>query len=398
MKAKLDAAFLSGAERELERAGIGGWLLYDLEARNRVAAELVGLPEGISRRWFVLIRPGHRPMALAHRIELQHWEEWEGELLPYVGWEELEALLRGALAGCASVAMEVSERDAVPFVDNVPAGVVELVTAVGARVVSSGDLLSRTYAQWGEEGVRLNREAGAVLAETARSAFLRAAVAVKNGERMTEHDLSAWIEAEMTGRGLTGGGVIVAAGANSAVPHYAPPAGGSAALRPGAVLLIDVWGRTDGLPEAVFADQTWMCVLGAETPDSFLEVWEAVRGARDGAVEFIADRYDGQTGPTGAEVDRRAREILADHGYGEHILHRTGHGMDRVNHGFGPNLDCVETREDRRLVRGIGFSVEPGVYLDGRFGVRSEINVYLSANGPEVTTPSVQREPWLVDE
>ncbi|MFQ5746155.1 MAG: M24 family metallopeptidase [Gemmatimonadota bacterium] len=397
MKATLDAGFLDGAQREIERAGVDGWLLYDLEGRNRIAGEILGLPDGISRRYFVLLRPGRAPQALAHAIELTHWTDWPGEVRSYVGWEDLETALSELLEGCGTVAMETSERDAVPFVDNVPAGVLELITALGVRVVSSAGLLSRTYAQWGEDGLILHRKAAAILAETAEAAYRRGLEAVLGGVPMTEYDLASWIESEVASRGLLSDGVIVGVGPNSANPHYWPQKGTSASLEASAVLLIDLWGRVEGEPRAVFADQTWMGVLGPEAPEGFGAAWDAVRDARDGAVEFIAGGYANGAGPTGAEVDAEARRILSERGFGDHILHRTGHAMDRVNHGFGPNLDSVETRDARRLVRGIGFSVEPGIYLAGRWGIRSEINVHLGEEGPEVSPPAAQREPWLAD-
>lgn len=397
MKASVSDRLLQDASTALREEGLDGWLLYDLEGRNRIAAELLGLPEGTTRRHFVLLRPDRPPVALTHRIERQTWEAWSGELEEYVGWEEMEEKLCGLLGSCERVAMEVSERDAVPFVDQVPHGVVQLVESCGVTVVGSAALVSRTYARWGERGRELHLRAGEILARTARDAYERAAEAAATGEPLDEHALAAWIERRSGEAGLTGGGVIVAGGPDSALPHYAPPPEGSRALAAGEVLLVDLWGRVEGEPDAVFADQTWMGVLGPEPPGGFPDAWAAVRDARDAAVDFLERSAREGELPTGAEVDRRARRVLEERGYGDFVLHRTGHGMDRANHGFGPNLDAVETRDERRLVEGVGFSVEPGLYFEGRWGIRSEINVHVGADGPEVTTPDVQDEPWVHD-
>ena len=412
MTVRLPEGFVEATTAELERRSLDGWLLFDLEGRNRVTCELLDLGDGPSRRIFLLLRPGAKPSALAHRIELDAWDGWEGDLETYVGCNEMEEALGRMLGDCEVIAMEVSRRDDVPFVDQVPAGVVELVESLDVRVVSSASLITGTYAQWGERGYETHVRAGALLAEIAEAAFERGLEAVREGARLAEHDLSEWIlsriaaaglaEGAKAKSGLAEGGTIVAVGSNSASAHYEPVAGRSALLEAGEVLLIDLWGKVAGDPDAVFADQTWMGVLGDEAPPGFQEAWNAVRAARDGAVELIRSRAaDGAllTGAdvpllTGAEVDREARRILEEAGFGEHIQHRLGHGMDRALHGFGPNLDSVETRDDRALVPGIGFSVEPGVYLPGRFGVRSEINVHLRADGPEVTTPRPQMEPW----
>lgn len=396
MSASLSEAFLARARRAMEEEGIDGWLLFDLEGRNRVAAEILGLPEGTSRRHFVLLRPDGEPVALAHRIERQSWEDWPHVHHQYVGWEEMEEELASMLADCDRVAMEVSERDAVPFVDYVPAGVVGLVESFDVRVVSSADLIGRAYATWGDEGLRHHRRAAADLARIARQAFDAAAEAVRSASPLTERALADRVLELMGNAGLTGGGVIVGGGPNTALPHYEPPEQGSRVLSRGEVLLVDLWGRVLGEPEAVFADQTWMGVLDEELPEGFGEAWDAVAAARDGAVDLLSERFGQDPPPTGAEVDRRAREILFERGYGEVVLHRTGHAMDRVNHGFGPNLDSIETRDERPLVPGIGFSVEPGVYLSGRWGIRSEINVYLGEDGPEVSPPEPQRRPWTL--
>lgn len=395
MRARLDERFLEDAGRALREGGLDAWLLYDVEGRNDVATEVLGLPDGTSRRLFVLVRPGRPPVALSHRIERQKLEAWEGEVREYVGWREMEAALGSLLEGLDRVAMEVSPADAVPFVDQVPAGVVELVEALGPRVVSSADLISRTCARWGEEGLRLHRRAAEALADVARDAWEGALEAARAGDPLDERSLADAILERTREAGLAEADTIVAGGPHAALPHYEPPARGSRRLEAGDVLLVDLWARVADRPRAVFADQTWMGVLGPELPEGFAAAWTAVREARDGAVEEVREGAAAGELPTGAEVDARAREILRGHGFGEEeILHRTGHGIDRALHGFGPNLDSVETRDERRLVPGVGFSVEPGVYLVGRWGIRSEINVHVGPDGPEVTPEKFQDEPW----
>ncbi|HSR42819.1 MAG TPA: M24 family metallopeptidase, partial [Longimicrobiales bacterium] len=239
--------------------------------------------------------------------------------------------------------MEVSERDGVPFVDLVPGGVVQLVESCGVRVVSSDDLVSRTCARWGERGLETHRRAAAVLADVARETWERAMDAVRSGRPVDERTLADGVLRRLAEEGLEEVDTIVAVGPNSGLPHYAPPEEGSRAAASGDVFLIDLWGRVADDPDAVFADQTWMGVLGTEPPEGFSEAWRAVRDARDAVVELLRDRAEAAEPVTGAEADLRAREVLEGRGFGAALLHRTGHGIDRALHGFGPNLDAVET-------------------------------------------------------
>jgi len=397
MSATLSEKLLARARRAMEEEGIDGWLLYDLEGRNRVAAEILGLQEGTSRRHFVLLPREGEPVALMHPVEGQNWEEWPHRKIEYVGWEEMEKHLADMLSDLDWVAMEISERDAVPFVDYVPAGVVGLVEGSDVRVVSSADLISRAYASWGEKGLALHRRAAAELTRIAREGYERAAEGVRSGSPIDERAVADFIESAQAEAGLGGGGAVVAAGPGSAIPHYHPRAEGSRSLTRGEVLLIDLWAKVLGEPEAVYADQTWMGVLADEPDDDFRAGWDAVVAARDEAVELLARRMGEDPPPTGAEVDRCARQVLIDRGYGDVLLHRTGHAMDRVNHGFGPNLDSIETRDERPLVPDIGFSVEPGIYFRGKWGIRSEINVHLTADRPEVSPDRRQTEPWTLN-
>ena len=252
----------------------------------------------------MLIAPGRTPHALVQKIEVSGWDGWPHRLTSYVGWDEMETELRRMLDGMDSVAMEVSPRDSIPYVDNVPAGVVELVESVGPRVVSSVDLISGTAAQWGARGTELHHRAAEILARTARTAFELAARAAglspeadpgtadafeTAGEPTpeTEHDLAEWIRARLRAEGLTEADTIVAVGPNAAKPHYEPLAEGSATLAAERVFMVDLWGRVAGEPEAVFADQTWMGYLGPEPPPDVTEAWDAVVAARDAAVDVI---------------------------------------------------------------------------------------------------------------
>jgi Xaa-Pro dipeptidase len=379
---------------ELRARGLDGWLLYEFRGLNPVALGLLGLP-AMSRRFFVYLPAEGAPVALTHRIEQQPWTGWIGENRPYLSWRELESELASVLQGARRVAMEYTEGDAVPTVDRVPSGVLEMVRETGVEVVSSADLVSSFYARWSPEGEASHRRAAVVVQETAHAAFRHVAERIRARERVTEYGVRRWIQEELARRGL-GAGVdtIVAVNANAANPHYAPSAEADTEIRPRDLVLIDLWGKEDA--EAVFADQTWMGYVGEEVPERLRSIWAAARDARNAAVALARTRWEAGEEVAGYELDDAARGVITERGWGEYFIHRTGHSIDREIHGSGPNIDNLETRDTRRLIPGVGFSVEPGIYLTGDVGFRTEINVYVGADGPEVTTPRPQEEVYAI--
>ena len=386
----LSTATVGAIQAELRAAGLDGWLLYDFHGANPVATAVLGLP-AMTRRFFVLIRAEGAPVALTHRIEQHPWASWIGEKQVYLSWRELEAGLSRMLGGLRRVAMEYAPEDAVPYVDRVPAGVLELVRETGVEVISSADLVSAFHARWTPEGEASHRRAAQAVQEAAHAAFNRIGELLANGSSTTEWALREWIQTELARRGLwVGADTIVAVNAHAANPHFAPSATDSAPIKHGDLVLIDLWGKESD--HAVYADQTWMGYVGEAVPERLRTIWEAVRDARDAAVELARSRWQAESVVAGWELDDAARGVITQRGYGEAFIHRTGHSIDRELHGSGPNLDNLETRDTRRLIPGIGFSIEPGIYLPGDVGFRSEINVWVGPNGPEVTTPNPQRD------
>jgi Xaa-Pro aminopeptidase len=126
-------------------------------------------------------------------------------------------------------------------------------------------------------------------------------------------------------------------------------------------------------------------------------VWLAVRDARDAAISLLEKRIGEHQPVRGGEVDDAARAVITKRGYGENFIHRTGHSIDpRDLHGSGPHIDNLETREDRTLIPGVGFSIEPGVYLAGDVGMRSEVNGFIGADGLLITPSDYQKDLLIV--
>jgi Xaa-Pro aminopeptidase len=372
----------------LKETRIDAWVLYDLHARNPVAANLIGMGD-MSRRFFVIIPAQGEPTVLAHGIEDAPWAKWPWKKTVYVGWQELESSLNTALKPFKTVAMEYSEGDAVPAVDYIPAGVADRIKAGGVSIQSSGNLVTRFYSKWTAEDLASHRRASAILAKVANAQMLRLGRAINAGDSITESQFGQWVQEDARQHGLaTDVDCIPATGLNAADPHYAP-IGNGATFRKGDVVLLDLWGKES--EESVFGDQTWMGFLGVQVPERIEKLFAIVRDARDAAVKHIMTEWPRGRAVPGSELDDAARRVITDAGYGAFFIHRTGHSIDRAIHGMGPNIDNLETRETRVLIKGIGFSIEPGIYIGGDVGLRSEINVYIGDNGPEVTTPDAQQ-------
>ncbi|HET7274460.1 MAG TPA: Xaa-Pro peptidase family protein [Longimicrobiaceae bacterium] len=379
---------------ELRLRELDGWLLYNFHGLNPIASGMLGLP-AMTRRYLVLIPANGTPIALTHAIEQQPWSTWSGENRIYKSWSDLASEVERLVGGAGRLAMEYSEGDAVPYVDLVPAGVVEMVRGAGAEVVTSADMVSAFYARWSREGEASHHRAARVVQETARAAFDLIGERIREGDRPSEWEIREWIRQRMASDGLAVGvDTIVAVNANAANPHYAPTSAKSSMINEGDLVLIDLWGKeSEG---AIYADQTWMGYVGTEIPERIRTIWEAARDARLAAVDLVRSRWAAGEPVTGCEVDDAARDVITERGYGEHFIHRTGHSIDRELHGSGPNIDNLETRDTRELIQGIGFSVEPGIYLAGDIGFRTEVDVFMGPNGPVVTTPDPQHEVYAI--
>ncbi|MGB7212223.1 MAG: M24 family metallopeptidase [Gemmatimonadales bacterium] len=382
----IDRAQLAQGLAEL---GADGWLLFDFHGLNPVAGRVLALGGLGTRRLFVLIPREGRPIAVAHKIELQPLEGFPGEIVPYAKWEELHAAL-GQLVKGKTLAMEVSPKDAVPYLDRIPHGVVQMLEGFGARIVPSDQLVTRFASRWSKDELADHLAAAEILAEVAKSQLAWAVT--QGGTGLSEVALQRRVVADMEARGLRlTSHPIVGFGPNAANPHYEPMAGHDRTLERDEVVLLDLWGGR-GRVDTVFADQTWMGFSGTKVPSKVQRVWEVVRDARDAAVALVQERVQQGKSLAGFEVDRAARGVIEKAGFGASFVHRTGHSIDRDLHGSGPHMDDFETHDERRLIPGVGFSVEPGVYLVGEFGVRSEVNMYWGADGARVTPDRPQRD------
>jgi Xaa-Pro dipeptidase len=388
--AGLDVAAVQTALRD---EGLDGWLLYDFHGSNPIAAEVTGAGKHghlATRRWYYLIPATGQPRGLVHAIERHVLAHLPGEVAMYAGREQLESGVRELVRGVRRVAMEYSPDGAIPYVGRVDAGTVEHLRSLGLDIASSGDLVQRFAAVWDSSAIEMHMQASERLYRVKDRAFAAIRERMAANTPTTEFDIQQLMVDWFKDEGLVSDSPpIVAAAGHAGNPHYMPTLSEHRLIRAGEMVLLDLWGKLDR-PGAVFADITWVGYTGAQPPVRFTTVFDAVAAARDAAVTLVLRGVAAGQLLHGWQVDRAASTVLRSAGFGAHILHRTGHSLGESVHGNGVNMDDYETHDDRRLLAGTGFTIEPGLYFQD-FGVRLEINMLVRDRDAIVTGP-IQQE------
>jgi Xaa-Pro dipeptidase len=384
---------VAAVQSALRADGLDGWLLYDFRGINPIAADITAVHRQgghlATRRWYYLIPAQGEPRALVHAIEKNSLSHLPGTTTRYAGRDQLEAGLSQLLNGMTRIAMEYSPGCAIPYISRIDAGTLELVRQSGVDVVSSGDLIQRFSAVWSAERIASHRRASDKLYRVKDRAFEAAARRLRDGISTTEYDIQQLMAGWFRDEGLvTDSDPNVSAAENSGNPHYLPTADAHRTIRSDEILLLDLWGKLSD-PGAVFADITWMGYTGRAVPTRFTDAFAAVAAARDAGIALVRQAARAGRELHGWQVDRAASSVLKERGYGDQILHRTGHSLGETVHGDGVNMDDYETHDDRRLLPGTGFTIEPGVYFEGKdgFGVRTEINMVVGPGDATVTGP-----------
>ncbi|HEY6969341.1 MAG TPA: Xaa-Pro peptidase family protein [Candidatus Angelobacter sp.] len=386
---------LTAIQAALRERKFDCWLFYDHHHRDPISYKVLGLSESlfVTRRWFYVIPAHGEPTKLVHRIEAGHLDTLPGSRREYSSWRELWDNLKAMLAPSKTVAMQYSPNNLIPYIGLVDAGTVELVRSFGKEIVSSGDLVARFEAAWTDDQIKSHFAARDAVDPIVEGAFKEIGHRVRNGGT-TEYAIQQWIaeafrRAELVAEDLP----IVAVNANSGNPHYEPRAEGSSQIKAGDFVLLDIWAKIKAA-NAVYYDITWTGVIGAPS-EKHIRIFDIVRDARDAGVKKVQEAFSAARKIAGWEVDEATRSHIASAGLAQYFTHRTGHSIGVTVHGNGANMDNLETKDEREIIPNSCFSIEPGVYLPGEFGVRSEVNVLTRKASAEVTG-KIQRELVLI--
>jgi len=369
-------------QKRLQSAGWDGWLLYDFRRTNDLACRFLEIPSEVllTRRFFYWIPAEGETTKIVNRMESLPLSHASGHVRAYSSYVELEEQLKKTLKGCRKIAMEYSHLGAIPVVSKVDAGTIELIRSFGVEVESSADILQESSV-WTDEQLKGHIFAGSVLQQSVEDAWELIKKAIERSENIDEADVQAFLLSNFERHGcVVEDPPICAVNANSADPHYIPTKKTAAPIKRGDFLLIDVSCKKN-LPQAVFADITRVAVIGTKPDIKQQNIFEIVKKARDAALTLIKKRLKANLPIEGWEVDQVCREEMIKAGYGKFFIHRTGHNIGERVHGDGANIDNFETKDYRRLLPGTCFSIEPGIYLPGEFGIRLEDDIFLNKDG-----------------
>jgi Xaa-Pro dipeptidase len=406
----------------LVEAKLDGWLFYDFRGSDPLAYRILKLDRstmGITtRRWFYYVPAKGEPVKIVHSIERGKLDQLPGTKKIYLPWQQLHATLRETLTaggtlrmspmmenprdrssfgtrieGKKRIAMQYSPENDIPYVSRVDAGTIELIRSFGLDPVTSADLVQVFEAVWTPAQLEMHQEAADKIHRIIMEAFAEIARRIRAEQPTTEYDIQQFMVRRFEEEKLTSDNdpPIIAVNANSANPHYQPSREINSPIRRGDFVLFDVWAKAQR-PGAVYADQTWTGYVGESVPEEYTRIFKIVREARDRAIEFVQKNTSASKSITGAEVDDVSRGVIKTAGYGAQFLHRTGHSIGEEVHGNGAHIDNLETKDSRRIIARTCFSIEPGIYLEGKFGVRSEVDVYINEREALVTGKPIQTE------
>ncbi len=367
-------------QQKLKEYQLDGWLLYNFRNNNQFAAKILEMQSGklSSRRYFYYVPASGVPKKLVHSIEQYDLDHLPGEKTIYNTWKSLHEGVQQLLNGSKKICMEYSPKNDIPYLSKVDAGTLEFIRSFGVEVVSSGDIVQFFEARWSDEQYADAQDTANILLKTIHKAFGFIGEQLKKNTTVTEYDVQQLIMKEFDAHQLTTyAPANCSVNGNGANPHYDPSAEDSSVIKKGDYILIDWWAKKKK-PGAVYADFTWVGFAGKDIPKKYQEVFYIVKGSRDAAVEYLRSEFAAGRKVRGCDVDDVTRAYIEDRGYGKYFVHRTGHNIGEEVHGNGAHIDNFETMDVREIIPETCFSIEPGIYLPGEFGIRLEIDVYIS--------------------
>lgn len=379
---------LTKVQEILRSMNFDGWMLYDFRGSNDLALAIMDISPKthLTRRMFYFVPADGTPVKIVNAIEAHNMAHLPGDEIRYSSHKSLTEALGKSLSGFKKIACEYSPLNAIPYCSRVDGGTIEYLQSFGVELHSSANLITLLDAIWTKEQYEENKTVAKNLHLICKDAFKLIGDSVKAGDVITEWSVQEYILRRFKENGMwTDHDPNCSVNENSANPHYTPTPETAKQIRKGDFVLIDLWAKTER-EDSVWSDITWVAHADDHVPEKYQKIFDIVKQGRDASYDLVVDRLRSKKSIMGFEVDDAARNVIEKAGYAEYFFHRTGHSITTQLHGTGPHMDNFETRDERLLLPGVSFSIEPGIYLRGDFGIRSEIDVFVDWNGvPEQT-------------
>lgn len=363
----------------LREQGLEGWLFHDFHGQDPITHDILSLGSHIhpSRRMFYFIPAQGEPVKVLSAIEPLLLDTLPGRKVLYKGKEGLAEALAPLLGSGRRVACQYSPMGNVPTASTMDGGLLEYLRSFGAELVSSADLLQHFGAVLTPEQIESHRQAGVIVHRIMEEAFAWIRQSLDRGLAIDEWALLEKLKALIDREGiLSDGPPFFGVDDHASDPGYEPGPEGSYPIREGSRLILDFAARLPG-EDTVYYDVTWCIQVGRAVDPEYQRLFDIVWEARQSVVELLEQRLAAGEPVYGYEADRQTRSVFEKYGLAEFIMHRTGHSIGHECHSIGANLDDYETHDDRQLLPGTLFSVEPGLYT-GQYGVRLEFDVHIT--------------------
>ncbi len=380
---------IEAAQALLDVGALDGWLLTQsaksAKLHNPIAQELVG-PGPTKRAWFFWIPANGNAVALFHRTDENAFTNITGDKKQYSNNRQLKTTLQKIIGDAKTIAMEYAPKSGITSLTRVDARTAKMVQSIGVTITSSAQLVQVTKAAWGIEGRISHYVAAHHLRKLIDEALVMIGERLSKGTLLTEYEVQQFIIRGYKIRGLSGEPPLVATGINTANPSYRPSARSSSVIKKGDLIQLELSGHVINAKRPIVADLSWVAYVGDDVPDPLEKTFAVVASARKKVLDLIRIRLAEGRPVAGYEADQAAQDVIANAGMTKQLAHGTGHSLDTSLAGDGANLDGLLVRDTRNLVVGSGFTIGPGLYIDGEYGVRSEVDVFLGASGLELTT------------
>ncbi len=374
---------LEDIKEYLLKNDMDAYIAFSYENSNTLLKEILG-KHFLTRKVFAFFNRDKENYLLVNQLDYPFVKDSDFKIFVYKTYQEMLALEKEMIKDYKRVLVDISEDGVIPSISTADYGSVNFIRNQGIEVFSSGDLLTYLNCRIDEKGFLSMQEACRINLHIKDLAFEKIKEDILNRGYSDEYEIQKFIADKYEENDLFfDEPPIVAVNNNASNPHYFPTVNSSRKIYRGDVVLIDMWCKLKN-KDSIYSDITWMGEADENVSLNVEKRFNVLKNSIDLALLYLHDNLS-KRDVYGYQIDDVVRNYIRDKGYDKYFIHRTGHSIfsDLSPHGKGVNIDDYETRDERRIINDIAFSLEPGIYMDD-FGMRSETDVFIHDNVPVI--------------